>query len=219
MFTGPTIVKEDLVLHLDAANTKSYVSGSTTWRDLSGNNNSGSLTNGPTFSSANGGSIVLNGTNQYGPIGTTGFPFGASPGTLSGWANTNTISGYHWILSYGTANNAQSRFIGIGDSTYYFGGYGGSPDITYTGVLANVWFNIVGVYDGTNASMYINGVLKSGPSAKSWNTVSGNAQIGRQTNNNEYWGGNIASTQIYNRALSATEISQNFNATKGRFGL
>jgi hypothetical protein len=64
-YRGPKIVTNGLVLALDAANTKSYVSGSTTWRDLSGNNNSGSLVNGPTFNNANGGSIVFDGTNDY----------------------------------------------------------------------------------------------------------------------------------------------------------
>ena len=62
---GPNIITNGLVLALDAANTKSYVSGSTVWRDLSGNNNSGSLTNGPTFNSANGGSIVFDGVDDY----------------------------------------------------------------------------------------------------------------------------------------------------------
>jgi hypothetical protein len=67
--------------------------------------------------------------------------------------------------------------------------------------------------------MYINGILVSGPTAKSWNTVANNAQVGRQTNNSEYWNGNIAQVSIYNRALSATEITQNYNAQKNRFGL
>jgi hypothetical protein len=218
MYTGPNIVTDGLVLSLDAANTKSYPGSGTVWTDLSGNGSNGTLINGPTFSSVNGGSIVFDGSNDYAPIGTTGFPFGTSPGTLSAWANVNTISGLHWIISYGTANTNQSRFLGTINSVYYFGGYNG-VDITYNGAIPNVWFNMVGVYDGTNASMYINGVLVVGPSARSWNTVPGNAQIGRQTNTGEYWSGNIAQASIYNRVLSASEIAQNFNATKGRFGL
>jgi hypothetical protein len=67
--------------------------------------------------------------------------------------------------------------------------------------------------------MYINGVLVSGPTPKSWNTVANNAQIGRQTSGIEYWNGNIGQVSIYNRALSAAEILQNYNATKGRFRL
>ena len=64
-YRTPPIVTNGLVLALDAGNTLSYVSGSTTWRDLSGNNNSGSLVNGPTFNSVNGGSIVFDGSNDY----------------------------------------------------------------------------------------------------------------------------------------------------------
>jgi hypothetical protein len=216
-YANARLVTDGLVLALDAADRNSYVSGSTTWNDLSGNSNSGSLLNGPTFSSANNGSIIFNGSNQYAPIGTTGFPFGTSPGTLSAWANTNTTSGFRWIFSYGNANTSQSRFLGIGNSVYYFGGYGN--DITYASLVSNVWFNMVGIYDGTNASMYINGVLVVVPTAKSWNTIAGNAQIGRQVNNSEYWSGSIGQVSIYNRVLSATEILQNYNAQKTRFGL
>jgi hypothetical protein len=190
----------------------------TTWTDLTGRGNTGTLTGGPTYSSTNGGSIVFNGSTQYAPIGTSAFPFGSSAGTLSCWAKTNTISGsFSWIVSYGTPGAGQSRFLGINASTYYFGGYG--DDITASGVPANTWINMVGVYDGTNASMYINGVLVSGPTAKSWNAVASNAQLGRQTNNGEYWNGNISQVSIYNRALSASEIRQNFNALRGRYGI
>jgi hypothetical protein len=212
------IVTDGLVLHLDAGNSTSYPGSGTTWTDLSGNGNNGTLTNGPTYSSADGGSIVFDGSNDYAPIGTSQFPFGASPGTLSSWVRTNTISAsYRWIVSYGQASGSQSRFLGFNGTTYYFGGYGN--DITASGVPLNTWFNMVGVYDGTNASMYINGALVSGPTAKSWNTVANNAQIGRQTNASEYWSGNISQVQIYNRALTATEITQNFNALRGRYGL
>jgi hypothetical protein len=210
-----------LVLALDAGNIKSYNAGisTTTWTDLSGMSNTGTLTNGPTYSSANNGSIVFDGSNQYGPIGTSGFPFGSSAGTLSGWANaTSAAAGNgNWIISYGSPATSQARFIGLYNQTYYFGGYGN--DITAVGFQTNTWFNMVGVYDGTNASMYINGVLVSGPTAKTWNTVASTAQIGRQTNGGEYWNGRVSNIQVYNRALTASEIRQNFNATRGRFGI
>jgi hypothetical protein len=215
---NPRIVTDGLVLALDAANTKSYPGTGTTWTDLSGRGNTGTLTLGPTYSSANGGSLSFNGSTQYAPIGTSAFPFGSSAGTLSCWAKTNTISGsFSWIVSYGTPGAGQSRFLGINASTYYFGGYG--DDITASGVPANTWINMVGVYDGTNASMYVNGSLVSGPTAKTWNTVANNSQIGRQVNSTEYWNGNIAQVSIYNRALSAAEVSQNFNALRGRYGI
>jgi len=189
-----------------------------TWADLSGSGNTATLVNGPTYNSANGGSIVFDGSNDYVPIGTSQFPFGSSAGTLSGWARTNTISaGFGWIVSYGNPGSGQSRFLGILNSTYYFGGFG--DDITASGVPLNTWFNMVGVYNGTNASMYINGLLVSGPTAKSWNTVANTAQLGRQTFAGEYWNGNISNVSVYNRALSAAEVAQNYNSNRFRYGL
>jgi hypothetical protein len=212
------VVTDGLVLALDAGVSRSYPGSGTTWTDLSGNGNTGTLVNGVGYNGDNGGSLTFDGVNDYSPIGTSGFTFGSSAGTLSGWARTNTISGsWSWIVSYGTASSRQSRFIGINGAIYYFGGY--ANDITASGVPLNTWFNMVGVYDGTNASMYINGTLVSGPTARSWNTVANNAQIGRQTNGGEYWNGNIAQVSIYNKALTASEIQQNYNATKSRFGL
>jgi len=215
---SPKIVTSGLVLCLDATNPKSYPGSGTAWNDLSGNGNNGTLTNGVGYNSSNLGSLVFDGVNDYIPIGTTGFPFGSSAGTLCIWCRTNTITGgFTWSISYGSASSNQSRFLGINGSTYYFGGYGN--DIVASGVPLNTWFNMVGVYDGANASMYINGVLVSGPTAKSWNTVANNAQLGRQTNGSEYWNGNIANASIYNRALVAAEVQQNFNAYRGRFGI
>jgi hypothetical protein len=182
--------------------------------DSSGINNSATLTS----PSAGMNSMIFSGVSDYATIGTTGFPFGSSPGTLDCWAKTSDTSvAAQWAISYGTATTSQSRSIGLVGSTYYFAGY--TDDITYAGAANNVWFNLVGVYDGTNASMYLNGKLVSGPTAKSWNTVAGSAQLGRQTNGGEYWKGEISTTNVYNRALSANEIQQNFNALRGRFGI
>lgn len=218
---NPRIVTDGLVLALDAGNTKSYNAGisTTAWNDRSSQGNNGTLTNGPTYSSANGGSIIFDGTDDYMPIGTTGFPYGSSSGTLSAWANATsaTAGNGNWIISYGNSAASQARFIGVYNQIYYFGGW--TNDITAVGFQTNTWFNMVGVYDGTNASMYINGALVSGPTAKTWNTVANTAQLGRQVYAGEYWNGRIANVQVYNRALTAAEISQNFNATRGRFGI
>ena len=62
---GPNVVYNGLVLYLDAANNKSYVSGSTSWNDLTSNQNVGTLTNGPTFNTGSGGSIVFDGVDDY----------------------------------------------------------------------------------------------------------------------------------------------------------
>ena len=212
---GPKIVINGLVLALDAANPKSYTGSGTTWTDLILNSNNGTLTNGPTYSSTSGGSIVFDGTNDNVSIGTNGFSFGSSPGTLSAWAKTRDRTSTGTIVSYGNSTTNQARFLGVGQNNFYFSGYGSS--ITASGVSDDTWFNLVGVYDGTNASMYVNGALVAGPTARSWNTTASNAGIGKNVNNSEYWKGDVAQVQIYNRALSAAEIQQNYNAFKGRY--
>lgn len=215
---SPSIVTSGLVLHLDAGNPASYPGSGTTWTDLSGQGNNATLTGGPTFDSGNGGSIVFDGVDDHAPTTDNGFPFGSSPGTISCWAKAATVSGFYiWVFSYGSPSIGGSRFIGTSDATYYYGGYG--DDITAPGVTINTWFNMVGTYDGSVASMYINGVLVSGPTSKSWNTIAGTSTVGKQTNNIQNWNGNIAQVLVYDRALTAGEILQNFNVDKSRFGL
>lgn len=166
---------------------------------------------------ASDGSFSFNGTSDYISLSTANLPYGSAPGTISAWAKTSTITGsYSWIFSYGVANNSQSRFIGIVGSSFLVGGYGN--DISVAGVPLNTWFHMVCAYDGTTAYLYVNGVLLTS-AAKTWTTVLGNAQIGRQTNNAEYWNGNISNVMVHNRALSATEIAQNFQAFRGRYGV
>ena len=214
----PLGVRDGLVLYLDAANARSYPRTGNTWFDRSGNGNDGTFAGDVRYSESNFGSLTFDGTDDYVPIGSTGFPTLSSAGTLSAWARTNTITGsFSFIVSYGGTSTNVARFLGINSSTFLFGGY--ANDISASGVPLNTWFNMAGVYTGTNALMYVNGVLVSGPTAKSWSTNSGNASVGRQTNGGEYWNGNIAQVSIYNRALSATEIAQNYNALKGRYGL
>jgi uncharacterized delta-60 repeat protein len=213
---NPRIVTNGLVLALDAGNIKSYPGIGTNWTDLIGSGNNGTLTNGSYYRSTSGGSIVFDGSDDNVSIGTNGFSFGSSPGTLSAWAKTRDRTNTRTIVSYGSSVTNQARFLGVGASNFYFSGYGTS--ISASGISTDTWFNLVGVYDGTNASMYVNGALVAGPTDRSsWNTIVGNAGIGKNVSNNEYWSGDVAQVQIYNRALSAAEIQQNYNALKGRY--
>jgi hypothetical protein len=213
------IVTGGLVLHLDAGNSTSYPGSGTTWTDLSGRGNNATLTNGPTYSSANGGSIVFDGTNDIAPIGTSGLPTGASAGTLSAWAKTDALNSFRFIMSYGVNSVSAARFVGMSNTNrFLFGGFGN--DVSAAGVTTNTWFNISGVYTGTNALLYINGALVA-EAAKTWNTSTdlGRAAIGRQVNLGEFWDGNVSEALIYNVALSQSQITQNFNALRGRYGL
>ena len=208
------VVQSGLVFNFDAGASTSYAGFGITCTDLSLNNNTGIFVNNPSYGSTSRGTIVFNGNNNV-SIGTDGFSFGNSPGTLSAWAKTRDRYNSRTIVSYGNAATNQARFLGIRDSNFYFSGYGSS--ITASGVSYDTWFNLVGVYDGTNASMYINGVLVAGPTARSWNTTSSNAGIGKNVSNTEYWKGDISQVSVYNRALSAVEIRQNYNGLRSRY--
>ena len=206
---------DGLVLALDAGNTKSYSGSGTTWTDLSLNSNTGTLVGGPSYGSTSGGSIAFDGLNDNVSIGTNRFSFDSSPGTLSALTKTTSLYPDRAIVSYGASVINQARILGIAASNFYFSGYGST--ITASGASYDDWFNIVGVYDGTNASMYVNGELVAGPTLQSWNTAASNAGIGKNVGNDGYWRGNVSQVSVYNRALSAAEIQQNYNALKSRY--
>ena len=232
---SPSIVMSGLVLALDAGNTKSYLGSGTTWTDLSGRGNTGTLTNGPTYSSANGGSIVFDGTNDYATLGTPSSLNITGSITINSWVKFSSLpSSGNWSTIY------EKGYDGTNDQTYlrYTGSSGGIEFGTYTqtnfttysttyvvgsSILVNNWCNIVGVFDGFKFSIYLNNVLVSQTSyVGSLFGSSAPVSIGAASISGSYQrflSGNISSVQAYNRALSAAEVSQNFNALRGRFSI
>lgn len=214
-----------LVMYFDAASNTSYPEphNGATWFDLSGNEKNGTLYNTAYSETGNIPALTFNGSSSYASLPTTGLSYGMSGSTISVWTKVNSVGGqYQWFVAYGTPQTAQARFIGITrGGAYCAGGYGGSGetgDLMAGSMPTNTWLNLVAVYDGTTASIYINGsLLISG--ARTWNAVSSVAYIGRQVNDREYLNGSVAQAAIYNRALSGEEVLQNFNATKAIFGL
>jgi len=99
---GPKIITNGLILCLDAASTKSYPGSGTTWFDRSGNGNNGVLTNGPTFSSTNGGSIVFDGTNDYVQVAGS---VTISTGTFIAWVKRNGNQGPFDGILYSRSTN------------------------------------------------------------------------------------------------------------------
>ena len=231
---SPKIVTDGLVLYLDAANSKSYVSGSTTWNDISRGGNNGTLTNGPTFNSTNGGSIGFDGTDDRVSQTTainTGYNF-----TVSAWVyptamgvtrraiignsyNYSTRRGWYFAVGGGGTSNA--FFLSVGsDNSYKI-----APADTLS---INIWTYITAVCQngGGSIDLYKNGSIVSGSFASA--LTSGNITYDINQFNvgfrivggtQDPYTGNIAQTSIYNRALTASEILQNYNATKTRFGL
>ena len=219
---GPDIVENGLTLFLDASNIRSYPGSGTTWSDLSGNSNNGTLTNGPTFSAGNMGSIVFDGVDDYVGCGNNSSINLTSYITLSTWTKKAYGSSSSvaidkgrdnygaWSLFFDeTANkvNFHCRISGTNSSVVSNTSYGN-----------NIWTNITSIFTGTNLLIYINGKLDNTTTISG--TIGTNAidfSIGK-ANDGYNWSGQIANVLMYNTALSATDVLQNYNATKSRFG-
>jgi hypothetical protein len=226
-FNSPRIVTDGLVLCLDAGNTKSYPGSGTTWTDLSRNGNNGTLTNGPSYTSSFGGGVVLDGTNDF-IVGTnnTGIS-GTGARTLSTWVYpTDMINdGYYSIARIGAGTNFQlfeilisrSNFTTYSITLHIWGGNELGGVVEKTLLFNNS--NIACSYDGTTAYMYLDGKLAFSAN-RTLATANSTFTLGSPAYGaHRYFKGNISNTSLYNRALSPTEILQNYNATRGRFGL
>ena len=215
--SGPDIVENGLVLCLDAANKLSYPRTGTTWTDLSGNSNTGTLTNGPTFSAGNQGSIVFDGTNDY----VAGTLPSLSDWTISIWYYSTdiTTNSVYYPVS-GTTTAAGLGFGGTFDANtqnrwYYFDG---TNSLTHANpnIVINKWYNLVVTKNSTSYNLYTNSFLSvSGTLA---NQTLTQYNLGRRGDGQWYVKGRIACTLFYNRAITAAEVLQNYNATKSRFG-
>jgi hypothetical protein len=218
---NPRTVTDGLVLALDAANRKSYPGSGTTWTDLSSRGNTGTLQGSPTYSSTNGGSLVFNGSSQYVNCGNA-TNLQITVGTISAWFNANNgNSGYNGIIA---KQNAWGLFVADNVlKTYDWGAAGGAERNTGITVGNSTWNYAAMTFTETvgtpsnNAIVYLNGSPVLTTTVKHSNhTVQ--VQIG-EANAGQLFGGNIAQASIYNRALTAAEIQQNFNALRGRFSI
>lgn len=242
---GASIVRNGLFLQLDAANQKSYPGSGTVWTDLSGRGIVGTLTNGPTYTNNDKGAIVFDGTNDLVTLGSSNNLTGDNLQTLtlSVWLkySTTTFDLRAFTINRGSALN--SSLIGVypntvtngsGISTSSVGSLGffnrNNGNTVHTSLtfndnyhLKNRFINVHGVIDGMNRYLYIDGVLKNSDSDVGLQSVSGNtdpAYVGCGPNGTgEFWNGSIGNIMFYRRALSAAEVTQNFNALRGRYGV
>ena len=198
--------------------------------DLIGNGNTGTLINGPTYNSVNGGSIVFDGVDDYVSIPKTSqFNFGTSDFTIETFCNlTSKTSQYPCIFSNYSAYGSGAIYFGFAhDSvstkyTIWVNGQG-SPTLTSsTNVIYGSWTQLTLVRSSGVGYFYINNSLDGTPASMSA-SLNGNGSfitIGRAIDGSSTSiNGRISNFRIYNRALSSTEIQQNFNATRRRFGI
>jgi hypothetical protein len=224
-FNQQDIVKDGLVLWLDANDKTSYPGEGTVWRDLSRSYNNGTLTNGPTFNSANGGSIVFDGVDDS--VSFSSFS-SRSQITCEAWVKVDT-SNITGALVAGHIMGIEGNFRIIYNlqgwswvcATTNNGWYSpGTPiDYNYSSSISNIWFNVVGTYNGSYNSIYVNSVLQATGSTISGNVNGGSFFISKAISNVGGQKGNGSIYRVYNRALTASEVLQNYNANKNRFGL
>ena len=216
---GPKLATDGLVLCLDAADVNSYPRTGTSWSDVSGNGNNGTLTNGPTFNSSNGGSIVFDGGDDCVLVNSNANILSKTAYTKTAWFYTTSFGTNNNIISGG--NSGQHAFW-LGASSYLRAGHNGnwSTVVTTTSMSLNTWYyGAVTFNTSTGWILYLNGIQET--TSSDTTTFTGNQEIliGAYSTAGNVYTGRIATSLVYNRVLTSTEILQNYNATKSRFGL
>ena len=225
-----SIVSDSLAFHLDAGNVKSYYGTGTAWKDLTGNSNNGALTNGPAYSSDNGGSIVFDGVNDYCVTGNSNVWNLSNNLTIECWVYMTSNTGFRGLFGTFNGNSGYAPYNGYsfvspsGDTRWSFVVAFTDNTIKYiysdNNYTLNKWTHLVGTIGGGYSRFYVNGVLQTDNSTKSVKSP-GNLPviIGRFYHNIDslYFTGKISSCRIYNKALSDTEVLQNYNAMLSRF--
>ena len=226
----PRIVTNGLVLNLDAARQNSYAGSGTTWTDLSGNGNTGTLVNGVGYVGSNGGALVFDGVDDY--VSSTLFLNTITNVTLQCWVNIATTSLKGAFIKVGGGVNGYAIGVGASGSSDTFDTTGNQisalfPGIRWipTGVNYGTGWKFVTLTLGATSipTIYLNSTLIGSYSGTNPITPTAGSYIGRNVGDESIvaraFTGNIPQVSIYNRALSAAEISQNFQALRGRYGV
>ncbi|MDD9952768.1 MAG: LamG domain-containing protein [Candidatus Woesearchaeota archaeon] len=181
-------------------------------KDYSTFNNNGSV-QGPVWNSTGGpngtGAYLFDAGDYIDLAAPDDLPSGSDPRSMCAWAQADDIGGFRWIMSFGKATTGQAMAIGQSGGTAYGSGWG--ADLTHTNVFpVGVWAHICLTYDGTTATLYVNGTSVNS-STQSWNLVHDVAYVGRQVNSAEEWQGYIDDAAIFNRKLSAAQVLALYN--------
>ena len=216
---NPTIVSNGLVVAYDPANPKCYPGSGVTFYDLSGNGNHGTLTNGPTISNNLAKYTVFDGSNDYIVSSNNTNITGTNPRTIMAWAWMGNVS-TSVIARIGASLENQAFEMQINASRVIMHRYAGAPSFVATSpsIKLNRWYHFAIAYDGTNHKFYIDGQYDSA-AGLAITTPNSPLYVGYPvyTEGNGHMNGNVSQVLLYNRELSASEINQNYNATKGRY--
>ncbi len=220
---NPSIVRNGLVLNLDAANIRSYPGSGTNWTDLNGTGTTLTLQNGPTYSSTDSGSILFDGVNDFASTATS--LVNRTNGqeiTVSCWIKPTRNAGQYSIICTNRSSDASVYnwifYQHTNDGAISFHGSAQNKS-SYVPAL-NTWVNVTNTVTAAGVStLYVNGVSTYIVTGYTYGGVPSRLAIGSNNGASEPFQGNISQVSIYNRALTQAEILQNYNALKGRYGL
>jgi hypothetical protein len=215
------VVTTGLQVYLDAGNASSYSGSGTAWNDLSGNSRNGTLTNGPTYSATNGGSIVFDGSNDF--VQCTG-SLTVTAATFVSWIRRNgNQSQYDGILFSRGTNTTGMNFQTSNQLGYHWNDAGNTynwqsgltiPDLTWCMIAVSV--------TSTAATAYLcqsSGITTATNTVSHGSSLLNDIKLAQDDAGSRFYNGNIAIAQLYNIALSAEQISTNFAADRTRFGV
>lgn len=223
---GPKIITSGLFLHLDSGNPQSFDGNSTTWRDLSGQNNNGTIS-GATYTGSNGGVMIFDGVNDYVNLGDV---LDISGGlTWSCWFKCTNVSTIRTLMSKDSGSGNRGPFLYLQQTTgqlvfaISINGITQTSVSTSDGYLDGNWHCVNAIFTpSTSIEIIVDGVsdainVTSIPSTQ-FNS-SANLWIGSRPSNSMFFNGSLNEPLIYNRALTFNDCTQNFNAQRSRFGI
>jgi hypothetical protein len=215
------VVTTGLQLYLDAGNASSYSGSGTTWTDLSGNSRDGTLTNGPTYSATDGGSIVFDGTDDY--VQCTG-SLTVTAATFVTWIRRNGNQGQYDGILFSRATNTTGMDFQVSNQLGYTWNDAGNTYGWQSGlILPNLTWCMVAIsVTSTAATAYLcqtSGITTATNTVNHASSLINDIKIARDEFATRYFNGNIAIAQLYNIALSAEQVTQNFQADRTRFGV
>jgi hypothetical protein len=219
---SPLIVTDGLVGYWDALNPRSYSGSGNTWYDLSRNANNLTLTNSPSYNSS--GYFSTGSTGYFTGAGTSSIPVANDNYSMFLFARLSSWADGRGFISIGgfTVSNQSNAFrtytSTLGNMTHYWWANDLISSNNNGNIQNNQWFYVGVTFDGTTRKIYANNVLVASDNPTSHNVTSTTIQLAK-TYATEYLQGDISIAKIYNRALTASEIVQNYNATKRRYGL
>jgi hypothetical protein len=217
------IVTNGLIFCLDAANRKSYPGSGTTWFDISGLDNNGTLVGGVGYSGSNLGSLIFDGVNDSVDCGNNSFLSVGNNITVNAWFYVNSTSSYQPIVSKVVSDGSLGWEVANSNGFFRttFRPSATQINLSVGSLSIGNWYMGTMTFDNVTARLYLNGIQTGSTTSGGPVTLNSTQplQIGTRGIPSNWYNGNIAQVSIYNRAITAQEIQQNFNALRGRYGL